>query len=86
MLDVFAHSDLPHEFVLVPIHSSQLTNMGENIPKTISELKAVHITKSVLDIRIYHQLGQTENLTTQMESIPKSGLLSLFSGECFDWF
>lgn len=86
MLDVFAHSDLSHEFVLVPVHSSQLTNMGENILKTISKLKAVHIAKSVLDIRIYHQLGQTENLTTQMESIPKSGLLSLFSGECFYWF
>lgn len=35
MLQVFAHSDLPHEFVLIAVHASQLTNMGEDVLQSI---------------------------------------------------
>lgn len=103
MLDVFAHPDLSHELVLVSVHSSQLTNMGEDVLQAISKLKiyptsksnefvsllqlgvkninkinvvthlkAINITQSVLHMGINDQLGKTQNLTTKMESIPKS--------------
>ena len=39
VLDVLAHSDLSHELVLVSVHSSQLTNVREDVLKTISKLK-----------------------------------------------
>ena len=39
MFQIFAHSDLFHQFVLISVHSSQLTNMCEHILKTISKLK-----------------------------------------------
>lgn len=35
MLQVFAHSDLPHELVLVAVHASQLTNMGKDVLQSI---------------------------------------------------
>ena len=38
MLKILAHPDLPHEFVLVPVHSSQLTHMGKDILKAICQL------------------------------------------------
>ena len=42
VLDVFAHPDLSHELVLVSVHSSQLTNMGEDVLQAISKLKYTH--------------------------------------------
>ena len=38
MFDVLTHSDLSHQLVLVSVHSSQLTNMGEDVLQTISKL------------------------------------------------
>ena len=35
MLKILAHSDLPHQFILVSVHPSQLSNMGEHILKSI---------------------------------------------------
>lgn len=35
MLQVFAHSDLSHQLVLVSIHTSQLTHMSENVLQSI---------------------------------------------------
>lgn len=48
MLQILAHSDLSHQFVLVSIHSSQLTHMGKDILKTIGQLEGVHVVKAVL--------------------------------------
>ena len=39
VLDVFAHSNLSHQLVLVSIHSSQLTNMSEDVLQPISKLE-----------------------------------------------
>lgn len=47
VLDVFAHPDLSHELVLVSIHSSQLTNMGEDVLQAISKLKYTHNQKAM---------------------------------------
>lgn len=35
MFQILAHPDLPHQFVLVAIHASQLTNMGKDILQSI---------------------------------------------------
>lgn len=38
MLQVFAHSDLPHQLVLVPVHPCQLPHMGKDVLETICQL------------------------------------------------
>lgn len=38
MLEIFAHSDLSHQLVLVAVHSRQLTNMGKDVLQSISQL------------------------------------------------
>lgn len=43
MLKILAHSNLPHELVLVPVHSSQLTHVTKNVLQTIRQLECVHI-------------------------------------------
>jgi len=35
MFDVFTHSDLSHQFVLVSVHPSQLSNVSKHILYTI---------------------------------------------------
>lgn len=39
MFQILAHPDLPHQFVLVAIHASQLTNMGKDILQSICQLQ-----------------------------------------------
>lgn len=39
MLQVFAHADLSHQFVLVAVHPSQLTHVSEDVLKPVSQLK-----------------------------------------------
>lgn len=39
MLQILAHPDLPHQFILVAIHASQLTNMGKDILQPICQLQ-----------------------------------------------
>lgn len=39
-------------------------------------LKSINISQPVLHMTVNHQFAETENLTTQVERIPKSGLLT----------
>lgn len=39
MFQVLAHPDLPHQLVLVAIHTSQLANMGKDILQSICQLQ-----------------------------------------------
>lgn len=39
MLEIFAHSDLSHQLVLVAVHARQLTNVGKDILQPISQLQ-----------------------------------------------
>lgn len=48
MLQILAHTDLSHQTVLVPVHSSQLTNVGKSILETVSKLVGLNISKTVL--------------------------------------
>ncbi len=45
MFDIFTHSNLSHQFILVSVHASELTDVGEHILYPISQLKGVYITE-----------------------------------------
>lgn len=68
MLQIFAHANLPHEFVLVTIHSRQLSNVSKDVLQTISQLEGVYIVETILHVRIDDELSQTQDFPTQMES------------------
>ena len=86
MFQILAHPDLLHQLVLVPIHSSQLSNMSEHILESISQLEGIHIVQAVLNMSIHDQLGQPEDLTTQMKSVAKSGFFALLGRQSLDRF
>ena len=86
MLQVLAHSNLTHEFVLVPVHSRQLPNMSKRILQPIRKLVRIHIPKPVLDMRVNNDFRKPENLSKEMERISKAGLFTLFCRQCFDGF
>ncbi len=39
MFEVLAHSDLPHELVLVAVHARKLAHMGKDVLQPISKLR-----------------------------------------------
>lgn len=68
MLQIFAHTNLSHEFIFITIHSGKLTNMSENVLQTIGQLESINVVQSVLHVRIDDQFGQAQDFTTQVES------------------
>lgn len=52
VLQVFAHSDLLHQLVLVAVHSSQLAHVGEDVLQAVGKLEGVHVVESVLQVAI----------------------------------
>ena len=86
MLQILAHTHLTHQLVLVSIHPRQLSDMRKRILERISQLKGIHIPESILHIRIHNQLGQSQNLTTQMKSISETRLFAFLCRESFDGF
>jgi hypothetical protein len=44
MFKIFGHPDLPHQSVLVPVHTSQVADMREDILQTISQLESFNIS------------------------------------------
>ena len=81
VLQVFRHSDLSHELVLVTVHARKGTNVRKDILEGICELEGVNITKPVLDMGINDKLRQAQNFSTEVESIPETRLLPLFRGQ-----
>ena len=86
MLEILAHSNLPHELVLVSIHSGELSDVGEGELQSIGELEGVDVSESVLNVRVDDELGETENLSTEMEGVSESRLLSFLRRERLDGF
>ena len=86
MLQIFAHPNLSHQLVLVTVHSGQMTNMRENVMQSISQLEGIHISQSILNMRINNQFNKSQYFTTQVESITKSTSLTFLRGERFDRF
>ena len=85
MLEILAHSDLPHQFVLVSIHASELPNVSECVLQSVCQLECIHVTKTILHVRVNYQLRQTKDLSTKMKGVSKSRLLSLLCRERLDW-
>ena len=48
VLQVFAHSDLLHQLVLVTVHSGQLAHVGEDVLQAVGQLEGVHVVQAVL--------------------------------------
>jgi hypothetical protein len=55
--------------------------MRKGVLKSIRELEGVNVAKTVLDMGIDDEFCEAENLSTQVESIPKARLLPLFRGQ-----
>lgn len=68
VLQIFAHSDLSHQLVLVAIHSRQLPNVSEDVLQSVGKLESVHVVQPILDVGVNDELSQAKNLTTQVES------------------
>lgn len=81
MFQVLAHSDLPHESILVAVHARQLPDMVEGVLKAIGELVGIEVPQPVLDVRVDDQLGEAEDFPREVERISEAGLLPLLGGE-----
>ena len=77
VLEILAHTDLPHQLVLVTVHAGQLTDVGENVLKAISQLEGIDVVETVLDVGVDDQLRQTQNFTAEMESISETRFFTL---------
>lgn len=51
--------------------------MRENVLQSISKLESIDIPKSELDMCIDDELGETQDLTTEMECISETRLFTL---------
>lgn len=85
MLEILAHSNLPHEAVLVSVHASELPNVIEGVLQAICQLIGINITQPVLNVRIYHKLCQSQYLSRKVECITKSTLLPLLCCKSLGW-
>lgn len=77
MLEVLAHTNLPHQLVLVAIHPCQLANVSKGVLQAVSQLKCIHVTKAILDVRVNYQFGESKDFTTQVEGVAETRLLPL---------
>ena len=53
--------------------------MREDVLQSVCQLKGVDVAKAILYVRVDHQLGQPQNLATQVEGVAETRLLSLLS-------
>jgi hypothetical protein len=84
MLEILAHTDLPHELVLVSVHSRELTDVSEGELKSVGELEGVDVAESVLDVRVDDELHETEDLSAEMEGVSESRLLPFLGRQSLD--
>jgi hypothetical protein len=85
MLQVFGHSNLSHEPILVSVHTCQLPNVREDVLEAICQLEGLDVSQAVLDMRINDQLGHAKDLTTQMEGVTEARLLTLLGRQRLHW-
>jgi hypothetical protein len=58
--------------------------VSKDVLDSISKLEGIHIAQSELNMSINDELSKTQNLSTKMESVAETRLLSLFRRECLD--
>ena len=85
MFDIFAHSHLTHQSILVSVHASQLTHMCEGVLQSIRKLERIDVTQAILHKRIHHQLRQAQYLSCEMKRISKTTLFSLLCSQRLHW-
>ena len=56
--------------------------MGEDILKSVCQLECIDVAKPELNMSIHDELGQAENLATQMEGISETRFLALLRRQC----
>ena len=49
--------------------------------KEATYLEGVNVAEAVLHVAVHDELGQTQDLTAQVEGVAKAGLLALFGGQ-----
>lgn len=52
VLQIFAHADLPHQFVFVTVHSRELADVSKYVLQTVGQLESVNVVQPVLDMGI----------------------------------
>lgn len=71
----FSHFVHPTEAIShIKYSNSPLTTFKKQNQKAY--LKRIHISQPVLDVAVHHQLSQPQDLSAQMEGIPKTGFFS----------
>jgi hypothetical protein len=58
--------------VLVPVHSRQGTDMGEDILDCVGELEGIDVSETILNVGIDNKFGQPKNFSTQVECVSKT--------------
>lgn len=86
VLQVLAHPYLFHEAILITVHPGQLTDMGEHVLQTVCKLESIDVAQSKLDVGVHDKLGESKDLSTQVEGVSESRLLPLLRGKGFDRF
>lgn len=84
VFQVLAHPDLLHQLVLVSVHSRQLSDVGEHVLKTVGELERVDVAQTELDVGVDDELGETQDLSDQVEGVSESRLFSLLGRQRLD--
>ena len=69
MLQILHHPNLPHQLVLVLIHSSQGTNMCKNVLQSVCELECVDIAETELHVGIDDEFCKSEDFMAEMEGV-----------------
>jgi hypothetical protein len=86
VFDVFAITNLSHKPVLVPVHSRQISHMGEYVLKSVSELKGVYIPQPELHMGVHDQFCQSQDFPTEVKRISETGFLPFLGGQSLHGF
>ena len=81
MLQVLCHAHLPHQLVLVPVHTGQGSDVSKDVLQCVGKLEGINVPQTVLNVCIDNKLSQAKNFTAQMESISEPRLLTLLRGQ-----
>ena len=73
-------SSVSTNLVLITVHSGQSTDMGEDVLNGICKLERIDVAESELHMGVNNQLGQPQDLATEMEGIAETRLLPLLGG------
>jgi len=50
VFEILSHTYLPHQTILITIHTCKLAYMGKDVLKTVSKLESLNVTQAILDM------------------------------------